>query len=316
MDKGTSAYTEYEFTEDVIEYQMSNPERLEWKKGHIHSHNSMETFFSGTDMSELNDNSEFHNYYLSLIVNNAFENTAKVAFRGDIEQYSCKNEEGLPWDLKLKNKKQVLFTIDCEIEYEVSTSTITEEFIDRLKKIEEESKVVKMNQGYFRNTTKSNDFNTPSLFDYSEYSGRSLSDTFNDLDDFNSSFKTRSSEELDDTFIKCLLSQDQDQEMSALEDINETVVEILSDYEVAFLENVEDMETVLMNMEETFEEYFRMFYPLDNEFEINFRQVCYKLKGILDNVLDYNLVSPTFIQGINDIILVKLNEVEENAGQI
>lgn len=41
----------------------------------------MDVFFSGTDMTEILDNSAFHNYYVSLIVNNVNNMTAKVAYR-------------------------------------------------------------------------------------------------------------------------------------------------------------------------------------------------------------------------------------------
>ena len=44
--------------------------RSQWKVGHIHSHNVMRVFFSGTDMDELHDNAPSHNFYVSLIVNN------------------------------------------------------------------------------------------------------------------------------------------------------------------------------------------------------------------------------------------------------
>jgi proteasome lid subunit RPN8/RPN11 len=97
MNKGSKAFTEYDFSDKaLIDYRMDNLESHDWKIGHIHSHNTMRVFFSGTDMSELIDNSEFHNYYVSLIVNNFMETTAKVAFRGEpiSSTYLCKNEDG------------------------------------------------------------------------------------------------------------------------------------------------------------------------------------------------------------------------------
>lgn len=51
--------------------EMEGNEHLEeCRIGHIHSHNTMGVFFSGTDWGELEDNAPNHNYYLSLIVNN------------------------------------------------------------------------------------------------------------------------------------------------------------------------------------------------------------------------------------------------------
>jgi hypothetical protein len=54
----------------------------------------MNVFFSGTDMGELNDNSPKHNIYLSLIVNNYLDMTAKLAFIGKPYSYVCKDDKG------------------------------------------------------------------------------------------------------------------------------------------------------------------------------------------------------------------------------
>lgn len=81
QDIGTQTYTEYEFGPDYFAYLMANPQMMDFKQGHLHSHNNFDVFFSGTDDAELITNSEFHNYYLSLIVNNKNEMTARVAFR-------------------------------------------------------------------------------------------------------------------------------------------------------------------------------------------------------------------------------------------
>ena len=85
MDKGSQSYTAYTFDASVIEHMENNPELEECKMGHIHSHNTMSVFFSGTDMSELEDNSPNHNYYLSLIVNNFMDFCAKVCFIAQAE---------------------------------------------------------------------------------------------------------------------------------------------------------------------------------------------------------------------------------------
>lgn len=99
MDIGTSVFTGYDFDNEFVAYLMANPRLLKMKKGHIHSHNKMNVFFSGTDTDEIRDNSEFHNYYFSLIVNNKNEMTAKVAFRGkqvtkSVTSYSYKGDNG------------------------------------------------------------------------------------------------------------------------------------------------------------------------------------------------------------------------------
>lgn len=81
QDIGSEVYTEYGYEADYFKLMMENPALAEMKRGHIHSHNKMSVFFSSTDKEEILDNSEFYNYYLSLIVNNINEMTAKIAFR-------------------------------------------------------------------------------------------------------------------------------------------------------------------------------------------------------------------------------------------
>lgn len=86
QDIGTSTYTEYDYTPDYFKYLMDNPELMDMKVAHIHSHNNMSVFFSATDNGELIDNAPKHNYYLSLIVNNKNDMTARVAFKVDLKE--------------------------------------------------------------------------------------------------------------------------------------------------------------------------------------------------------------------------------------
>ena len=136
MNKGTQVYTEYQFNEKkrdssdyddrMIDYFCENPKALEedWKMGHIHSHNTMNVYFSSTDISELEDNCPSHNFYFSLIVNNFMEFTAKVAFLATIETvvtapYKTLDESGEEYIIsssKLSVKKNRMFMYDCEIE--------------------------------------------------------------------------------------------------------------------------------------------------------------------------------------------------------
>ncbi len=122
MNKGNATYTEFETNEDYIEFLMDNPQYLQYNKGLIHSHNNMSVFFSGTDNSEINDNSEFHNYYVSLIVNNKKDMCAKVAFRGKNQEevqrtISFKGTNGKAQTMvtKLKVEKEVIFHYVCAI---------------------------------------------------------------------------------------------------------------------------------------------------------------------------------------------------------
>lgn len=147
LDMGSQAYTEYNLDERFMDFiEEDFEERCTWKLGHIHSHNSMAVFFSGTDMAELNDNAPAHNFYLSLIVNNAMDFLAKVAFIGeakkDIKQvpYTAKNVDGHDYiiekqDFEVNNQK--LFIFDCDIYSDLPKLSLTEQFMAQVAKIME-----------------------------------------------------------------------------------------------------------------------------------------------------------------------------------
>lgn len=156
MHKGTSGYTEYKINEKkrdssgyedrMIDYFNENPHALEedWKMGHIHSHHSMQVFFSGTDMEELEDNSPSYNYYLSLIVNNYMDFKAKVAYIATLKEeitadYNALDEEGKPYKVatsKLTVKKEKMYVLDCDIKTpEVIKPTVDKTFMKNLNEI-------------------------------------------------------------------------------------------------------------------------------------------------------------------------------------
>lgn len=123
LDIGSQAYTEYETNDpELIKFLMANPHVRGMKKGHIHSHNNMPVFFSGTDDGELQDNSVFHNFYLSLIVNNKNEMCAKIAFKAKavsetVTTLTFKDQEGKDKDKKYTSSKEdeCIYTYSCDI---------------------------------------------------------------------------------------------------------------------------------------------------------------------------------------------------------
>lgn len=136
LDKGSSAYTEYDFSSpNFTEALMDNPQFMDWSMSHIHSHNSMAVFFSGTDNEELTDNAPNYNYYLSLIVNNKNEYCARIAFIGEIEGRTIKfkNKGGDQEEIKVPNQL-CTFYHECDIVTE-SGSLIDAEFIKQYDKV-------------------------------------------------------------------------------------------------------------------------------------------------------------------------------------
>lgn len=125
MDIGRETYTEADFDVDtavdqwdVVKANPDDPnEEVDygaWKRGLIHTHHNMTTFFSGTDMAELHDNAPTHNYYLSLIVNFSGVYTAKVAFvakRRVVMEYTNVADE----PRNLTTEKEILMMIDMNI---------------------------------------------------------------------------------------------------------------------------------------------------------------------------------------------------------
>jgi hypothetical protein len=101
----------------------------------------MSTFFSGTDMQELQDNAPNHNYYLSLIVNNAFEPTAKIAFVGEQEKkedvvrsFFGDNGKLYKFNHKKTTKEKVLFIYNCIIEADLDIR-VDKSFKERLEEV-------------------------------------------------------------------------------------------------------------------------------------------------------------------------------------
>jgi hypothetical protein len=190
LDMGSSAYTEYNLDERFMDFiEEDFEERCTWKLGHIHSHNSMAVFFSGTDMAELNDNAPAHNFYLSLIVNNVMDFIAKVAFIGeakkDIKQvpYTAKNVNGIDYIIEKQDfevNTQKLFLYDCEMITPLHKIEVSEQFEAQVAKImipkpvktfpSQPQQQKQFGKGWSRKDDKelkrwNDSFSTPSLFD-------------------------------------------------------------------------------------------------------------------------------------------------------
>lgn len=130
MDKGNQTFTSYGFDTDVSDFimdkTMEDPEWMSIKLGHIHSHNTMSVFFSGTDTDELLENCHHHNVYLSLIVNNFMEMTSKLVYKATPCAYKTKDESGEEYEFgEIGVERSIMLTHDCNIEM-----PIYEEFID------------------------------------------------------------------------------------------------------------------------------------------------------------------------------------------
>lgn len=83
MDTGSSTYTTFEMSPDVVSYITDHPDLLEEDiyQGLVHSHNNMKAFFSGTDTSTLLSEGSDMPHFVSLIVNNRGDYVAAITRR-------------------------------------------------------------------------------------------------------------------------------------------------------------------------------------------------------------------------------------------
>ena len=156
MDIGTSSYTEYSFNESIMNFYDKFPEAMNYKIAHIHSHNSMNSFFSSTDDDELKDNAKNYNYYLSLIVNNKMDMVAKLAMAGKSTQIlTLKDNNGLLFNLDIK-EKPIIGTINVNVFPFDENITEIEKRVKELKdneKEKEEERRKSLFLDYSRNTS-------------------------------------------------------------------------------------------------------------------------------------------------------------------
>lgn len=148
LDIGQATFTKYTTDAKVMQYWSKIG--VNHKLCHIHSHQSFKVYFSETDMQELEDNSPNHNYYVSLIVNNAGEREAKVSFIGQTKTLiTRKDEEG---DVEDEFTEDVLYYYDCEIEEGIVD--LDKEFLSNINNLLEQEEKKK-----FENISKYQDFN-------------------------------------------------------------------------------------------------------------------------------------------------------------
>lgn len=81
MDKGDSVTTSIDYGPEIASYIANHLELADCKLGLIHSHHSMATTFSGTDINTLQLEGRDRVHFVSLIVNNAGTYSAKITRR-------------------------------------------------------------------------------------------------------------------------------------------------------------------------------------------------------------------------------------------
>lgn len=155
LDLGSSTFTEYP-NHPEIAYFMAENGYEKFSRGLIHSHNTMSSFFSGTDKSTLEKEGLDNVHFLSLIVNNAGEYTAKITKQVkhnilNVPEYSTfggKVIKGKP----ISSVRITVEPVDVKIEYQPKVNKFPNimDACNRIKEEEEEErkKVTEENKRY------------------------------------------------------------------------------------------------------------------------------------------------------------------------
>lgn len=124
LDIGTSTYTEFDMSPEVISYQVDN-DLLDCEIGLIHSHNTMKTFFSGTDINTLREYGSQMNHFVSLIVNNegiySAAITRKVLIQDAVVRkilFNSFNDERKEDRASFTNEVEIIQYFDLKVEIE------------------------------------------------------------------------------------------------------------------------------------------------------------------------------------------------------
>lgn len=161
VNLGSSGFTEGLYAEYLPEVSFMYPkiidEKNPWKVGMIHTHHSMETYFSGEDLDELKQNSKFHKFYLSLIINYRGDFSAKVSIHTSMKsEYTVTNISGK--SQKVTSEEEFLYVYNCNILYERNYEEF-EDAVDRcIKEYETVGKKRKNKKGYYNYYDKSNGY--------------------------------------------------------------------------------------------------------------------------------------------------------------
>lgn len=144
MDEGSSGYTEFNMSPDVMGYMVDHPELLEEGiyQGLIHSHNNMATFFSGTDTATLQSEGSDTNHFVSLIVNNAGKYTAGITRKAKVKQvvkeeysYPTWNNNNMSNTREFTVEKEYIQWFNLVINIEGKVDNFESEMLERIKEI-------------------------------------------------------------------------------------------------------------------------------------------------------------------------------------
>jgi len=174
MNIGSHAYTEFEYNGEIINAYDIHKEGISMSTGLIHSHHNMSTFFSNTDLSELETNAYNYNYYVSLIVNFSHEYCAKIAVPSKSKTTrECWFKNTLGKLTPFKNTKEEDILLIGDLEVIIDNNIENPEWLkNRIKILEDKKKELSV-----ANISSYSDFEYP--YNHNSTYRNSLSKVFN-----------------------------------------------------------------------------------------------------------------------------------------
>lgn len=273
MNIGTSGGTSFDYGSECLDmYDMvSKSDTI--IEGLVHTHHSMTTFFSGTDLSELEDNSGLYNMYLSLVVSFDTEYSAKLAIpaKKSFSSYTITNEKGKEIEMSIEKEEHII-TADCKIKFLHDTS-----FIDRLKVIKDKKKEVDKIKPYTRTQVGYSNYNYD--YNYPAYQPNYLKNNGKQYQMF-SADKTVT--DINDLIKRCV---------SLDPTFSGTLIEASKIHE-----KFSDIDDYTESLTQAFETNIKMEYP-----EADDSKIIEILKSIIDTVISLSEFQPKLEQ-ISSII--------------
>jgi proteasome lid subunit RPN8/RPN11 len=288
MNVGSSAYTEFEYSGEVMNAYDVYPEGIENSTGLIHTHHNMGAFFSGTDISELSENCKHFNYYISLVVDFKKTYKCKVFFPSmttTIQKSTFKGKSGEPLTVNIKKEEEVILIGDLDISFE--EEVIPESWlVERVTTLQKPKPVAKnFNFTPFPHT--SNEKLKRSSVGLYDYSNKGIYDDCGDYDTFYDNLK-KSSNITGSEFLSALILLDADSNQYTAEQAI-VAVENDKDFDLKLYLNAFDLNIEIVHQS--------LFKESDN-----ITKHCIEALDTLVSIEDKDILKSDLYKGIKEIL--------------
>jgi len=174
MDIGSTGFTDFKHNTPEFLTFMKENNLLRLKRGLIHSHHNMGTFFSGEDVDEMEINTATVSPYVSLIVNNKGEFTARASYKANISTTGVQvvrfSENGKSHSIQREVviEKEVAVTFGLSVEYGYDLVGHIKQGFDNIITAQDlaskQKQAAKFVSPYTSNKVKPEPINLPDLF--------------------------------------------------------------------------------------------------------------------------------------------------------